>query len=167
MINYKTIINDFATIAEKHKQINSFGTGDLTQLIYLTQDKEGQDNTTAYLSPTYPLLYVVPGPVARDTGSMSYSFSVIVMDLMSTKDYNIENQLLSDTLQIIDDILAQFKYSVDPNTGLYQNKYDVNIPLSFTPFTERFDDFLVGWTMDLSVIVDVPINRCIAPFDNF
>jgi hypothetical protein len=98
---------------------------------------------------------------------MSYSFSVIVMDLMSTKDYNIENQLLSDTLQIIDDILAQFKYSVDPNTGLYQNKYDVNIPLSFTPFTERFDDFLVGWTMDLSVIVDVPINRCIAPFDNF
>ena len=166
MTSYKNIIEDFKLIAENHKQINSFGTGDIENLIYLTTQKDGNDNETN-ASPLYPLLYVIPGVVNRDTGSMTYNLSVLVMDIMSSDDVLLETQLLSDTLQMIDDVLAQFKYSVNPGTGLYQHKYDVNTTTSYTPFTERYDDFLVGWTLSIQVIVDVPIDRCGAPFNPF
>lgn len=166
MISYKNIIEDFKMIANNHKQINSFGTGDIENLIYLTTQKDGKDNITNE-SPLYPLLYVIPGQVNRDTGSMTYNLSVLVMDIMSSDDVLLETQLLSDTLQMIDDVLAQFKYSVDPQTGQYQNKYDVSTTTTYTPFTERYDDLLVGWTLSLSLVVDMPINRCDAPYKPF
>lgn len=166
MRSYKNIIEDFKAIAANHKQINSFGTGDIQQLIYLTTQKDGKDNDKNE-SPLYPLLYVIPGQVSRDTGSMTYQLSVLVMDIMSSDDILLETQLLSDMLQVIDDVLAQFKYSVNPVTGNYEAKYDVNTSTTYTPFTERYDDYLVGWTLNLSLIVDMPINRCDAPYNDF
>ena len=37
MVRYKTIIEDLRTICEAHKQINSFGVGDIRQLGYFLQ----------------------------------------------------------------------------------------------------------------------------------
>jgi hypothetical protein len=66
-----------------------------------------------------------------------------------------------------EDVLAQFKYSVNQQQGNYYDKYDVNVPAPITPFMEQYEDKLIGWTLQLQVVVDKPLNRCIAPFDNF
>jgi hypothetical protein len=60
--NLKYIIDDLKEIERNHLQINSFGTGDIKQLIYLTQDQNKTDNTT-WAAPLYPLLYVIPGTI--------------------------------------------------------------------------------------------------------
>jgi len=166
MVSYKTIIEDIKTLVDKHKMIASFGTGDITQLIYLTQEIKGQDNTTNK-APLYPLLYVIPQNVTRNEQFIVYDFNILICDVMNAKNYDIETQLLSDTLQIAEDVLAQFKYSVTAQQGDYEDKYDIILPTTLTSFTERFDDILVGWNFTLRITADIPLNRCIAPYNNF
>ena len=47
-LNFKNIIDDLKTLEYHHKQLNSFGVGDVKQLIYLTQQRDKQPNTTQY-----------------------------------------------------------------------------------------------------------------------
>jgi hypothetical protein len=166
MINYKIIINDLKKLADEHKQINSFGTGDLTQLIYLTQEIDGKENTENR-QPVYPLMFCIPQPVQRSEQFITIPISVVIADIMNTKNYDIETDLVSDTLQIAEDILAQFKYSVTASQGDYESKYDITLPTTITPFSERYDDILVGWTLNLQLVINNPLNRCIAPFKDF
>lgn len=166
MINYKTIIDDLKLLADKHKQINSFGTGDITQLIYLTQQIDGDDNQSN-AEPIYPLMFVLPQVVTRDERQITYPFQIIIADIMNTKNYDIETDLFSDTLQISEDVVAQFKYSVTAAEGDYESKYDITLPVQMTPFSERYDDILVGWNTTLSIVVDSPLNRCISPIKDF
>ena len=167
MLNYKNIITDFETLAKEHMQINSFGTGDITQLIYWTQQIDGQENTKNE-PPVYPLMYVIPSNATRDENFITYNFNVIIADIMDTKtSYDIQTDLYSDTLQIAEDILAQFKYSVTAAQGDYESKYDITLPTNIQSFNEAYDDNLVGWNIDLAIVVDSPLNRCIAPYKPF
>jgi hypothetical protein len=165
--NFKNIVDDVKLLVEKHKQIKSFGVGDIKDLITLTQEVDGEDNTEKNEAPMYPLLYMVPQPVQRDESFITYNFSILVMDIDNVKNKNIQVDLLSDTLEMCEDVLAQFKYSVNQQQGNYYDKYDVNVPAPITPFMEQYEDKLIGWTLQLQVVVDKPLNRCIAPFDNF
>ena len=166
MINYKNIINDFSKVAANHKQLHSFGTGTIQQLIYLTSEIDGQENTTN-AAPVYPLMFVIPTTVSRDEQFITYSFSVVIADITNTKNYDIETDLYSDTLQIAEDVLAQFKYSVTQAQGDYEAKYDINLPTTMTPFSEAYDDILIGWTIGVDIVVEDPLNRCIAPFNPY
>ena len=165
-LNFKNIINDLKTLEYNHKQLNSFGVGDIKQLIYLTQQNNKQDNTDNS-APIYPLMFVIPVSVNRDENFVTYSLNVLVCDVMNANNYDIEVDLWSDTLQITEDILAQYKYSVTNSQGDYENRYDLVLPTSITPFSEAFDDILVGWNLSLQIVVDAPLNRCYAPFNNF
>jgi hypothetical protein len=86
---------------------------------------------------------------------------------MNANNYDIEVDLWSSTLAIAQDILAQYKYSVTAREGDYEAKYDLILPAAITPFSEAYDDLLVGWNLDLNIIIDMPLNRCLAPFDNW
>jgi hypothetical protein len=164
-MNWKSIIADFNTLQVKHKQLNSFGVGDIKQLIYLTQNRDKQENVDNN-APYYPLMYVLPGSVSQAEQFTTYGFNILICDVMNVKNYDIQNQLLSDTLEICQDILAQFKYSVDALQGdYYTDKYDITLPANISPFMEAYDDILVGWNLPISIQVQTPLNRCIAPFN--
>ena len=117
--------------------------------------------------PGFPLLYVIPQIVNRDEQFLTYNFNVVIADIMNTKNYDIETDLYSDTLQIAEDVLAQYKYSVLQSQGDYESSYDITLPANITPFSEAYDDILVGWTISLQLVIDNPLNRCLAPFNPF
>ena len=164
--NFKSIIDDLKKIEFYHKQTNSFGVGDIKQLTYLIQQRDKQENTQDR-PPIYPLMYVIPRQVQNYENYVQYSLNVLVCDIMNANNYDIEVDLWSSTLAIAQDILAQYKYSVNAQQGDYENKYDLILPSVLTPFSEAYDDLLVGWNLDLNIIVDMPLNRCLAPFDNW
>jgi len=166
-VSFKNIIEDLKTLELKHKQLNSFGIGDIKQLIYLTQQRDKQNNTTAWKPPIYPLMYVIPQNVQQDDNFVTYRFNVLILDIMNANNYDIEVDLWSSTLQIAQDILAQFKYSVTIQQGDYEARYDLVLPTNITPFSESYDDILVGWNLELQLQVDMPLDRCIAPFEPF
>ena len=165
--NLKNIIDDFELLVEKSKILNSFGVGDIRDLITLTQMKDGEDNTEKNEAPLYPLLYVIPQVANRDGGQITYNFNVLICDIDNVKNKNIQVDLWSDTLELAEDVVAQFAYSVNDEQGNYYGKYDIVLPVNITPFNEQYEDKLFGWNIALQVLVDKPLNRCIAPFNDF
>ena len=117
--------------------------------------------------PLYPILYVIPQVVNRDESFLTYNFTILIADIDNTKNKNIVVDLWSDTLELCEDVLAQFKYSVNQSQGNYYDKYDINLPTNITPFSEQYTDLLVGWNLPLQVVVDKPLNRCISPYYDF
>lgn len=164
--NLKNILDDLKELQRKHYQLNSFGTGDIRQLIYLTQDNAGGDNTD-WSAPIYPLMYVIPGNINRNENFVQYNLNVIILDKMNAKNFDNEVDIMSDTAQICSDVLAQFKYAVTAAQGNYEARYDLVLPSAMTPISEGFDDILCGWNLQLQVLVDDPLNRCIAPIGSF
>jgi hypothetical protein len=165
-INLKTFYEDFKMLADYHKQLNSFGFGSVDDFQYTTQLRDKEDNTE-FQSPYYPLMYVVPNDVVQKFNYMEYKFDVIVADIIQ-RDLANQTDVLSDTNQILDDIISQFRLSVTQSLGNFNNEYYIDNPITCVPFIEQYDDLLGGWTATLNIQVMTPLNRCDAAFfDSF
>jgi hypothetical protein len=164
-INFKTFYEDFELLSKYHKQINSFGMGTLDDLGYTTFLRDKEDNNQ-FQSPYYPLLYVVPNEVTQDFEYMNYSFDVIVLDIIE-RDLSNQTDVLSDTNQILDDIISQFRLSVTDSLGNFNQKYYLDTPVVCMPFLEKYEDLTGGWTAKLNIKVMTPLDRCDAAFDSF
>jgi hypothetical protein len=112
-------------------------------------------------------MFVIPNPVTRDEQFITYSLNIVICDVTNVKNYDINLDVYSDTLQMAEDVLAQFKYSVTSADGNYESKYDINLPTTLNPFSESFDDRLTGWTVGVDILVESPLNRCAAPYKPF
>jgi hypothetical protein len=161
-INLKTFYEDFKLLADHHKQLNSFGFGSVDDFQYLTQSRDKEENTQ-FQSPYYPLMYVVPNDVNQMFNYMEYTFDIIVADIIERTLLN-QTDVLSDTNQILDDIISQFRLSVTQSLGNFNAEYYLDNPIVCTPFMEQYDDLLGGWTATLKIQVMTPLNRCDAAF---
>lgn len=164
-INFKTFHDDFRMLADHHKQLNSFGFGSVEDFTYWTESRDKEDNPN-FQAPIYPLLYVVPGEVKQNFGYMNYGFTIIVSDIIE-RDLKNQTDVLSDTNQILDDIISQFRLSVTDSLGNFNNEYYLDESIECIPFLEKYDDLLGGWTAELNIEVKIPLNRCDAAFDTF
>jgi hypothetical protein len=162
-INLKTFIDDFQLLADHHKQINSFGWGDLDEFSYNVDSRDKQNNPS-YNPPYYPYMFVVPNNATQEFGYMTYEFNIIVADLV---DRDLENMIdgWSDTNQILDDIISQFRLSVTDSLGNFNQDYYLDDMVDCSPFIEKYDDMLIGWTGVLRIQVKTPLDRCDAAFD--
>lgn len=169
-INLKTLKQDLEMLSVYHKQINSFGFGDLNNLIYWTEKRDKEDNTT-FESPIYPLMYVIPGntqQVITDDGSSwtNYQVNVMILDIIE-RDLSNQVDVLSDTNQMLDDIISQFRLSVTDALGNFNQKYYLDDTVICTPFIEKFDDLTAGWNGVLNIKVKTPLDRCDAAFNDW
>jgi hypothetical protein len=116
-----------------------------------------------------PLLYVVPSDaqqIITDNGSdyTEYTFNCIVMDILD-RDLTNQVDVLSDTLQILDDIISQFRLSVTQSLGCFNAKYYLDDYVECFPFFEKFPDLCGGWNGVLKIKVMNALDRCDAAFD--
>ena len=161
-INLKTFTDDFRVLSDFHKQIQSFGFGAMDEFTYWNEMRL-KENNTSYNSPYYPYFYVVPNDVIQKLRYMEYKFTFIVSDIIQ-RDLSNQVDVLSDTLQIMDDILGQFRLSVTESLGNFNELYYLDTPITCTPFLEKYDDLLGGWVAVVTIQVEAPLDRCDAPF---
>jgi len=164
-INHKTIVDDFQLLANYHKQLNSFGYGDLGEFSYNVDQRLKQDNPSDN-AVVYPYLYVIPGNVEQQSTHMTYNFDLIVSDIIE-RDLNNQVDVLSDTLQIMDDIIGQFRLSVEDSLGNFNKEYYLDQPVVCIPFIEKYHDLLGGWSANIQIQVMTPLDRCDAAFYPF
>ncbi len=157
IVNYKTIIQDLSGIAYYHNQINSFGYGDLTQI---TMDIETKQE------PLYTKMYVVPGSVQLAQNRLLYNFSIIILDQIND-DYSNQEEVMSDTLEICKDVFTILYQSYTANYGGFSIDYTPLWGPNVTPFTERFETILGGWTMNLTIEQPFDYNTCVLPISGF
>lgn len=164
-INFRTIANDFKRLTAAHKQLNSFGLGDVSQMSYLTQFRDGEENTD-FQAPYYPLMFVVPSSIENQLQFKTWNFNVLVADILE-RDLQNQVDISSDTLQILQDIISQFRLSVTALEGDYYDKYYVDDVVECVPFMEKMDDLLNGWNGLIKIKTMTPLNRCAAAFNIF
>ena len=151
MITYKNIVDDFNTIATNHYLINSFHSGMLDEV-----DMDKMDLTN------FPILYIEPGATTIEQGMLTYTFTVFTISLIK-EDLTDRNVVWTDMLQIMQDVIAEFKQNLSLQTsgGDSGKKYSyvpgevvLNTPISVEPFTARFANILTGWSANFTMQVN-------------
>lgn len=153
MTNYKQIIQDLSGMAYYHPQINSFGFGDITQI---TMDIETEKE------PVYTKMYVIPGNVRLDENRLLYDFSIIILDQIND-DYSNQRDVMSDTLEVAKDIFTIIYQSYTAEYGDFSLYYTPEWGPNVTPFLERFETILGGWTMNITLEQPFDYNNCVLP----
>jgi len=154
--SYNNVIDTLKCVGEQHLNIHSVTSGDIWEI-------DLEKNTL------YPLFHINPVNVTVGMNTRTFNFQLFVMDLVEPDESN-EQEVLSDCLEIMNDIIAIYKhgeilYSYDAAAGEEQ-RYFIDNDFTIEPFTERFDNAVTGWVMSFSIMVENELNSCNIPIDN-
>lgn len=147
--NLINIIDSFGDFAGNHLQINSFGFGNVAEIMTSGTVK-------------HPLLYCQADGLVAQSGEVGYKFKVLIMDIVD-KDKTNEDNVLNDTVQILLDFFAEFfnagkGFGQDNNFELRQDS------INATTFLEdRFQDETAGWEANITIWSKFNWNRCQIP----
>ena len=154
MFTYKEIVDLFKQSAYDHLMIKDFGYGALSDIKTRNQSAEGD------VEVNYPYAFLNPATHQRAQGAVTYNFNLVMMDMARGEEGELYDNFLtiqSQCQQYIDDIVAHLWNS--------SGKPDIQFTMTYTPFVERFADDLAGMTAAISIVVPIPINDCITPFN--
>tara|TARA_R110000803_G_scaffold7124_1_gene22967 strand:+ start:390 stop:1001 length:612 start_codon:yes stop_codon:yes gene_type:complete len=139
--SYNNVIDALKCVAITHGMVNNVSSGTV-------------DEVDLSANSVYPLVHIVPGSVTAGVQKVTFNFNILAMDLVKVDDSN-EQQVLSDTLQILIDTIAQYKHGlllgVQQNEGIYGQADDKDFTIE--PFTERFDNIVSGWNCSFFITV--------------
>ena len=158
--SYNNVIDALKCVAITHGMVNNVSSGTV-------------DEVDISANSVYPLVHIVPGNVTAGVHNLTFNFNVLAMDLVKDTPANDDKnplkntdgnnqQVLSDTMQILIDIIAQYKnglmLGVQQNEGIFGQADDKDFTLE--PFTERFDQVVSGWNCAFSVTVPGTYFAC-------
>ena len=154
--SYNNVIDTLKCVGEQHLNIHSVTSGDIWEI-------DLEKNTL------FPLFHINPVNVSVGMNTRTFNFQLFVMDLVEPDESN-EQEVLSDCLEIMNDIIAVYKhgeilYSYDAAAGEEQ-RYFIDNDFTIEPFTERFDNAVTGWVMSFAITVENELNSCNIPIDN-
>ena len=158
MITFRNVLGFFETIAEKHLQINSFHSGFMDEVDI---NKLGATD--------YVILYAEPGNATINTGVLTYTFTIYVLDMINDEVGDAPNKerlgridTYSENLSILQDVINEFKQNLY-STSWVDDEVLLTLPINAEPFTARFNNLLTGWSASISLEVNNPNNLCIVP----
>jgi hypothetical protein len=136
------LVTTITNLANAHEQIKSVYFGDISD--YLSRGTEN----------IYPSLFfdLTGGNIQEK--SVVLNFSLYFFDRMLPEDTN-ETEVLSDQLQICQDIIAQLRYN--------NFEFDEGLNATLTFFTEDTPDLLAGVKADITIDLPYTANRCVIP----
>jgi len=153
MITLNQLISLYQDIGSRHKQVNDFMA---VQDFNIEMDR----------APTYPLLVV--NPVSANMPKSEGGYTVFnttlelqVLDLVN-KDNNNRMDVMSDTQQIIADIVTEFSthpYYID-------NSIDTVSDISFDPIRGAYGGDVDGWKISVTLEHPVKLSYCGNPVEN-
>ena len=144
---YNQIIDLWTSIANGHQVVKTFTKGDIFEV---------DANTVVF-----PQVHLITEQAQIQNHEIIYNFKLISMDLVEPDESN-EDEVLSDTLQIIQDFFAKFKNGTIAPT-VDSQIFRINDSVSCQPFTERFDTSVSGWVADFQISVDYTADGCDLP----
>jgi hypothetical protein len=131
-LTYNQVIKQLNDFADAHKQIKSFGNGNLWEVVQ--HDQLSNFN--------YPLMWI---------------------NDQSATDESNENEVKSDCVQILIDLIAYFEQLNATNNNVNWNQVQLIRTGSVEMFTERFEDEVSGATLQLGLRFPQNYNFCEIP----
>lgn len=149
-------INLFRSFQEAHNQINTFNYGDEWEL---TNSMKGDSGTKL----EYPIMFcvidstsIVSNRPNEGAGELTRNYIFIFADLVSKAEKN-ELEVLNDQEQTAQDFINWLAKSDIGQQMVIRNN-------TLTDFTERFEDWIAGWTVTVSIRQPYVYDKCSIPF---
>ena len=134
----------------KDININTVTTGDITDVNLNKQDM-------------FPLGHIIINSVTDDENVLNFNISILACDIVDqskelTVDRFVGNNNVQDILNTQLAVLNRLIQRLRKGT-LYTEMYQLNGSPSLTPFYDRFENQLAGWTatMDIQIYNDIYI----------
>jgi hypothetical protein len=140
-ISLNQIVKKLETIQQNHLQLKGFKFCDIADL----------EAESALL---YPLLWCDVRPSTFATKVVTLAIQISVLDIVK-KDLSNEQDVLSDTLQIISDVVSELRNPTED--------FIINDSVTATPIKDSYQDEVAGWNCLISLDIANPYNRCEIP----
>lgn len=148
--SYKQLIEAFETICLEQMAVKHFQVGEMS-------DVDIQTNIEPF--QRYPFVFLIPRPSSMDRfGKMTLGFSMIVADIAKNQE-DLQRNTHNTTLMIMQDIFSRI--IMTPPSVI---DWEVETPIRMTPFVEKYNNNLAGWTAEINVVIPVPFDFCSAAF---
>lgn len=131
-MTHNQFIKLFTDISTNHRDINSFGSGDVWE--YMANEGDTYKGVTLWVD-------LGENVIAEKVDSPKYTF--LVMDSVNKGEEN-EDEVLSDTLRIAKDIIAVLRQPY------YEAYFQIQKNITLSDFTEKFDSEVSGWQFDIT-----------------
>ena len=158
MQTYYTFTNFFNSVCLSHPSIETFTVGDLANIDMAKQT-------------LFPLSHLIVNNVNINSGIMTYNVTLLVMDRVVDivqDSYSPFNNIVKDyktITNIMDVHNSTLLTSNDIVSYIYRNpqsyQYNVIGDSLTTPFEDRFDNVVAGWSTDLNIAVGNPNDMCV------
>ena len=142
-MTYNDEIQYFQDFSAGHDQIKTFGTGE-------EWEKEG----ILKQGILYPIIYFIPIDSTTTENTKVRRFKVACFGKVK-KDKTDEQEILSDTEQILDDLVKDLRYNQD-------DLELIGDPV-WMPFKEEYGDFCAGWDGEITIQSQFNNNNCDKP----
>lgn len=143
MLTLNQTVDLLTKLGESHKQIETVYFGDVWEFLAQKDNK-------------YPAMFINLSNSNISGKDMTYSFSLFFLD-RQLQDESDETDVLSDQLQIAQDIWAMINYP--------KFEWRVGEDASIDYFTENENDYLAGVKMDIQLSYGILTDRCQVPAD--
>lgn len=142
-MTYLQIINRFKEIVNLHAIINFYSNGPISDInIKMNNVEFTRFHTT------------LQSVVTDNENLFTYRFRLYVFD-QDKQDDNLREQIISDSIQNMNDVLKKLKNDYDDLSIIGQS--------SMTPFQQKFTEYCSGVYADIDIQVDAPNNPCDFP----
>jgi hypothetical protein len=105
----------------------------------------------------YPLLWCDVIPAAFGTKTIDLNLQLTCVDMVS-KGLENEQDVLSDTLQILSDVVTIIRQD-----STYFDMFEINESLTATPIKDHYQDEVAGWVCTISLEIENAYNLCVVP----
>lgn len=112
----------------------------------------------------FPLVHMMVNNASFETNVVRFNVSLIAMDIVdiskkATTDIFRGNSNEQDVLNTQLEVLNR-AYALMLHGNLWDDKYVVDGNPTCEPFTERFENYLAGWTMTLDILIPNEVTIC-------
>tara|TARA_R110000823_G_scaffold164163_3_gene296362 strand:- start:1158 stop:1631 length:474 start_codon:yes stop_codon:yes gene_type:complete len=112
----------------------------------------------------YPLSHIIMNNVVQGGQVLTYNLTILLMDIIDINKAPVVDQFTGNTdeMDILNTQLAVGNKLVEQmrSGALFNDMYQVINDVTFDPFYDRFENELVGWSMNVSIVVENDIYIC-------
>ena len=151
MVGFYTIIDKLKTELNSSPFVNSVTEGSIFNVDLAKQT-------------IFPLSHIMVNSASFEENVIRFNVSIIAMDIVDiskdeTSDVFVGNDNEQDVLNTQLAVLQRV-YEVMRRGTLYTDLFPIDGSPNCEPFTERFENLLVGWTMTFDVLVKNEMSIC-------
>jgi hypothetical protein len=135
----------------KDKNINTVTTGDITDVNLNKQD-------------IFPLGHIIINNVIDQENVLSFNISILACDIVNqSKEFTVDRftgnndvqDILNTQLAVLNRLIQRLRKG-----NLYSDMYQLEGSPSLTPFYDRFENQLAGWTATMDILIYNDIYIC-------